>query len=203
MLYCVLLQGGGSDPPPQPQGDLLPDTGQVALQSPRFFNGFAALDLPALQSIRGAQGPSLAFRHIASSLLGHCSQVPCESLLHEAMVRVGYFTVSHQTTRSSSSPPPPHGAAAAGPAALPVLQRPGLLRVLFPVLTAACHNNPQNEAAREQEMSCALLAAFTQDFAQTQGQEDHRPHQPRGKCLGSQDSLELANRFPQQAWGKA
>ncbi|KAK2103473.1 hypothetical protein P7K49_017329 [Saguinus oedipus] len=32
---------------------------------------------------------------MASSLLGHCSQVSCESLLHEVIVCVGYFTVNH------------------------------------------------------------------------------------------------------------
>lgn len=47
------------------------------------------------QSIVGAEGLSLAFRHIASSLLGHCGQVSCESLLHEVIVCVGYFTVNH------------------------------------------------------------------------------------------------------------
>lgn len=54
------------------------------------------LTAPCLcQSIVGAEGLSLAFRHITSSLLGHCSQVSCESLLHEVIVCVGYFTVNH------------------------------------------------------------------------------------------------------------
>lgn len=51
--------------------------------------------LLVFQSIVGAEGLSLAFRHIASSLLGHCSQVSCESLLHEVIVCVGYFSVNH------------------------------------------------------------------------------------------------------------
>lgn len=54
------------------------------------------LTAPCLcQSVVGAEGLSLAFRHIASSLLGHCSQVSCESLLHEVIVCVGFFTVNH------------------------------------------------------------------------------------------------------------
>lgn len=58
--------------------------------------GWGVLTAPCLcQSIVGAEGLSLAFRHIASSLLGHCSQVSCESLLHEVIVCVGYFTVNH------------------------------------------------------------------------------------------------------------
>lgn len=52
-------------------------------------------------------------------------------------------------------------------------------------------------------MSCVLLATFIQDFAQTSGQADNQSYQPKGKCLGSQDYLELANRFPQQAWEEA
>lgn len=60
------------------------------------FPGLRVLTASCLcQSVVGAEGLSLAFRHIASSLLGYCSQVPCESLLHEVVVCVGYFTVSH------------------------------------------------------------------------------------------------------------
>ncbi|XP_077905345.1 S phase cyclin A-associated protein in the endoplasmic reticulum isoform X9 [Ictidomys tridecemlineatus] len=141
MLYCVLFHGTISDPSTaSPKESYTQNTIQVAIQSLRFFNSFAALDLPAFQSIVGAEGLSLAFRHMASSLLGHCSQVSCESLLHEVIVCVGYFTVNH----------------------------------------------PDN-----------------QDFAQAPGQTDNQSYQPKGKCLGSQDYLELANRFPQQAWEEA
>ncbi|XP_012584102.1 PREDICTED: S phase cyclin A-associated protein in the endoplasmic reticulum isoform X4 [Condylura cristata] len=96
MLYCVLFHGAVSDPSTaSPKDSYAHSTVQVAIQSLRFFNSFAALHLPAFQSIVGAEGLSLAFRHIASSLLGHCSQVSCESLLHEVIVCVGYFTVNH------------------------------------------------------------------------------------------------------------
>lgn len=47
------------------------------------------------QSIVGAEGLSLAFRHIISSLLWYCSQHTCEGLLHEVIVCVGYFTVNN------------------------------------------------------------------------------------------------------------
>lgn len=58
--------------------------------------GWGVLTAPCLcQAIVGAEGLSLAFRHIASSLLGHCSHASCESLLHEVIVCVGYFTVNH------------------------------------------------------------------------------------------------------------
>ncbi|XP_061037861.1 S phase cyclin A-associated protein in the endoplasmic reticulum isoform X3 [Eubalaena glacialis] len=205
MLYCVLFHGTISDPgTSSPKESYAQNTVQVAIQSLRFFNSFAALDLPAFQSIVGAEGLSLAFRHIASSLLGHCSHVSCESLLHEVIVCVGYFTVNHpdnQVIVQSGRHPT-------------VLQKlcqlpfqyfsdPRLIKVLFPSLIAACYNNLQNKIILEQEMSCVLLATFIQDFAQTPGQADTQSYQPKGKCLGSQDYLELANRFPQQAWEEA
>uniref|UniRef100_A0A3Q2HRN3 S-phase cyclin A associated protein in the ER n=1 Tax=Equus caballus TaxID=9796 RepID=A0A3Q2HRN3_HORSE len=205
MLYCVLFHGTVSDPnTASPKESYAQNTIQVAVQSLRFFNSFAALDLPAFQSIVGAEGLSLAFRHIASSLLGHCSQVSCESLLHEIIVCVGYFTVNHpdnQVIVQSGRHPT-------------VLQKlcqlpfqyfsdPRLIKVLFPSLIAACYNNHQNKIILEQEMSCVLLATFIQDFAQTPGQADNQSDQSKGKCLGSQDYLELANRFPRQAWEEA
>ncbi|XP_006866519.1 PREDICTED: S phase cyclin A-associated protein in the endoplasmic reticulum [Chrysochloris asiatica] len=205
MLYCVLFHGTISDPnTASPKETYAQNTVQVAIQSLRFFNSFAALDLPAFQSIVGAEGLSLAFRHIASSLLGHCSQVSCESLLHEVIVCVGYFTVSHpdnQVIVQSGRPPT-------------VLQKlcqlpfqyfsdARLIKVLFPSLIAACYNNRQNKIILEQEMSCVLLATFIQDFAQAPAQADNQSYQPKGKCFSSQDYLELANRFPQQAWEEA
>uniref|UniRef100_G3U816 S-phase cyclin A associated protein in the ER n=1 Tax=Loxodonta africana TaxID=9785 RepID=G3U816_LOXAF len=205
MLYCVLFHGTISDPSTaSPKESYAQNTVHVAIQSIRFFNSFAALHLPAFQSIVGAEGLSLAFRHIASSLLGHCSQVSCESLLHEVIVCVGYFTVNHpdnQVIVQSGRHPT-------------VLQKlcqlpfqyfsdPRLIKVLFPSLIAACYNNRQNKIILEQEMSCVLLATFIQDFAQAPGQADNQSYQPKGKCLGSQDYLELANRFPQQAWEEA
>ncbi|KAF6079351.1 S-phase cyclin A associated protein in the ER [Phyllostomus discolor] len=205
MLYCVLFHGTISDPgTASPKESYTQNTVQVAIQSLRFFNSFAALDLPAFQSIVGAEGLSLAFRHIASSLLGHCSQVSCESLLHEVIVCVGYFTVGHpdnQVIVQSGRHPT-------------VLQKlcqlpfqyfsdPRLVKVLFPSLIAACYNNSQNKIILEQEMSCVLLATFIQDFAQNRSQADAQAPQPKGKCLASQDYLELADRFPQQAWEEA
>ncbi|XP_025739692.1 S phase cyclin A-associated protein in the endoplasmic reticulum isoform X1 [Callorhinus ursinus] len=205
MLYCVLFHGTISDPgPASPKESYTQNTVQVAIQSLQLFNSFAALDLPAFQSIVGAEGLSLAFRHIASSLLGHCSQVSCESLLHEVIVCVGYFTVNHpdnQVIVQSGRHPT-------------VLQKlcqlpfqyfsdPRLIKVLFPSLIAACYNNRQNKIILEQEMSCVLLATFIQDFVQTPGQADNQSYQPKGKSLGSQDYLELANRFPQAAWEEA
>lgn len=205
MLYCVLFHRAVSDPSATaPKDSYSQNTVQVAIQSVRFFNSFAALDLPAFQSIVGAEGLSLAFRHMASSLLGHCSQVSCESLLHEVIVCVGYFTVNHpdnQVIVQSGRHPT-------------VLQKlcqlpfqyfsdPRLSRVLFPSLIAACHNNSQNKTILEQEMSCVLLATFIQEFAQTSQRGDSQAQQPRGKALGAPDYLELANRFPQQVWEEA
>uniref|UniRef100_G1PMH4 S-phase cyclin A associated protein in the ER n=1 Tax=Myotis lucifugus TaxID=59463 RepID=G1PMH4_MYOLU len=205
MLYGVLFHGAVADPgTASPKESYSQSTVQVAIQSLRFFNSFAALDLPAFQSIVGAEGLSLAFRHIASSLLGHCSHVSCESLLHEVIVCVGYFTVNHpdnQVIVQSGRHPTVLQKLCQLP--FPYFSDPRLVKVLFPSLIAACYNNGQNKIILEQEMSCVLLASFIQDFAQNHGQAANQSYQPRGKCLGSQDYLELANRFPQQAWEEA
>ncbi|KAJ7405112.1 hypothetical protein BTVI_70112 [Pitangus sulphuratus] len=96
MLYCVLFHGTIADPnTASPKDSYGTNTVQVAIQSLRFFNSFAVLDLPAFQSIVGAEGLSLAFRHIISSLLWYCSQHTCEGLLHEVIICVGYFTVNN------------------------------------------------------------------------------------------------------------
>nr|XP_042136910.1 S phase cyclin A-associated protein in the endoplasmic reticulum isoform X3 [Peromyscus maniculatus bairdii] len=52
-------------------------------------------------------------------------------------------------------------------------------------------------------MSCVLLATFIQDFAQTPGPVDTQSSCPKGKLGNPGDYLELANRFPQQAWEEA
>ncbi|XP_017936992.1 S phase cyclin A-associated protein in the endoplasmic reticulum isoform X1 [Manacus vitellinus] len=205
MLYCVLFHGTIADPnTASPKDSYATNTVQVAIQSLRFFNSFAVLDLPAFQSIVGAEGLSLAFRHIISSLLWYCSQHTCEGLLHEVIVCVGYFTVNNadnQIIVQSGRHPT-------------VLQKlcqlpfqyfsdPRLIKVLFPSLIAACYNNPQNKIILEQEMSCVLLATFIQDFAQSSGQMDNQLSQQREKFFSSQDYLELFNRFPRQSWEEA
>ncbi|XP_053897142.1 S phase cyclin A-associated protein in the endoplasmic reticulum isoform X5 [Malaclemys terrapin pileata] len=206
MLYCILFHGTISDPNmASPKESYTENTIQVAIQSLRFFNSFAVLDLPAFQSIVGAEGLSLAFRHIISSLLWYCSQHTCEGLLHEVIVCVGYFTVNHpdnQVIVQSGRHPT-------------VLQKlcqlpfqyfsdPRLIKVLFPTLIAACYNNPQNKIILEQEMSCVLLATFIQDFTQNSGQTDNQSSQQKAeKFFTSQDYLELSNRFPCQAWEEA
>uniref|UniRef100_A0A670JAH9 S-phase cyclin A associated protein in the ER n=1 Tax=Podarcis muralis TaxID=64176 RepID=A0A670JAH9_PODMU len=202
MLYCILFHGTIADlSTTSPKESYAENTVQVALKSLRFFNSFAVLDLPAFQSIVGAEGLSLAFRHIISSLLWHCSQHPCEALLHEVIVCIGYFTVKHpdnQVIVQSGRHPT-------------VLQKlcqlpfqyfsdPRLIKVLFPTLIAACYNNPQNKRILEQEMSCVLLATFIQDFTQSSTQTDNQSSQQRGN---SQDYLELSNRFPRQTWEEA
>ncbi|XP_050165335.1 S phase cyclin A-associated protein in the endoplasmic reticulum isoform X2 [Myiozetetes cayanensis] len=205
MLYCVLFHGTIADPnTASPKDSYGTNTVQVAIQSLRFFNSFAVLDLPAFQSIVGAEGLSLAFRHIISSLLWYCSQHTCEGLLHEVIICVGYFTVNNadnQIIVQSGRHPT-------------VLQKlcqlpfqyfsdPRLIKVLFPSLIAACYNNPQNKIILEQEMSCVLLATFIQDFAQSSGQMDNQLSQQREKFFSSQDYLELSNRFPRQSWEEA
>uniref|UniRef100_A0A8C9L2U9 S-phase cyclin A associated protein in the ER n=1 Tax=Pavo cristatus TaxID=9049 RepID=A0A8C9L2U9_PAVCR len=201
MLYCVLFHGTISDPnTASPKDSYAENTIQVAIQSLRFFNSFAVLDLPAFQSIVGAEGLSLAFRHIISSLLWYCSQHTCEGLLHEVIICVGYFTVNN-TDNQVIVQSGRHPTVLQKLCQLPFqyFSDPRLIKVLFPSLIAACYNNPQNKLILEQEMSCVLLATFIQDFAQSSGQMDNLLSQR----FGAQDYLELSNRFPRQCWEEA
>ncbi|KGL75304.1 S phase cyclin A-associated protein in the endoplasmic reticulum, partial [Tinamus guttatus] len=205
MLYCVLFHGTISDPTTaSPKDSYAESTVQVAIQSLRFFNSFAVLDLPAFQSIVGAEGLSLAFRHIVSSLLWYCSQHTCERLLHEVIICVGYFTVNN-TDNQVIVQSGRHPTVLQKLCQLPFqyFSDPRLIKVLFPSLIAACYNNPQNKLILEQEMSCVLLATFIQDFAQNSGQTDNQPSQQREKFFSAQDYLELCNRFPRQSWEEA
>ncbi|XP_040562914.2 S phase cyclin A-associated protein in the endoplasmic reticulum isoform X5 [Gallus gallus] len=205
MLYCVLFHGTISDPnTASPKDSYAENTIQVAIQSLRFFNSFAVLDLPAFQSIVGAEGLSLAFRHIISSLLWYCSQHTCEGLLHEVIICVGYFTVNN-TDNQIIVQSGRHPTVLQKLCQLPFqyFSDPRLIKVLFPSLIAACYNNPQNKLILEQEMSCVLLATFIQDFAQSSGQMDNLLSQQRERRPGAQDSLELSNRFPRHCWEEA
>ncbi|KGL94662.1 S phase cyclin A-associated protein in the endoplasmic reticulum, partial [Charadrius vociferus] len=205
MLYCVLFHGTISDPnTASPKDSYAANTIQVAIQSLRFFNSFAVLDLPAFQSIVGAEGLSLAFRHIISSLLWYCSQHTCEGLLHEVIICVGYFTVNN-TDNQIIVQSGRHPTVLQKLCQLPFqyFSDPRLIKVLFPSLIAACYNNPQNKIILEQEMSCVLLATFIQDFAQSSGQMDNQLSQQKEKFFNSQDYLELSNRFPRQSWEEA
>uniref|UniRef100_A0A8C4FEA3 S-phase cyclin A-associated protein in the ER n=1 Tax=Dicentrarchus labrax TaxID=13489 RepID=A0A8C4FEA3_DICLA len=94
-LYCILLHSFAPESASQSQEPYGPGVIQVALQGIRFLNSFALLDLSAFQTVLGAEGLSLAFRHIVSSLLWYCTQHSSEELLHKVIICVGYFTVNH------------------------------------------------------------------------------------------------------------
>lgn len=154
MLYCILFHGTISDAGTSPKDSYTQNTIQVAIQSLRFFNSFAILDLSAFQVIVQSG------RH--PTVLQKLCQLPFQ-----------YFS------------------------------DPRLIKVLFPSLITACHNNHQNKLILEQEMSCVLLATFIQDFAQTPGHVDNQSSSLKGKFQNPGNYLELANRFPQQAWEEA
>ncbi|KAI1904482.1 hypothetical protein AGOR_G00006090 [Albula goreensis] len=204
-LYCILLHGSAPEPASAgPQEGYPPSVIQVALQGVRFLNSFALLDLTAFQSVLGAEGLSLAFRHIVGSLLWYCSQRPSEELLHEVIVCVGYFTVNHsdnQVMVQSGRQPSVLQKLCQLP--FQYFSHPRLIRVLFPTLICACHNNPQNKVILQQEMSCVLLATFIQDFAQSSSQTESRSSPQGEKVSQSLDYLELSNRFPREQWDAA
>ncbi|XP_065148191.1 S phase cyclin A-associated protein in the endoplasmic reticulum isoform X5 [Paramisgurnus dabryanus] len=207
MLYCILLHSAPPEPlsggPEGPQGPYSPSVIQVALQGLRFLNTFALLDLSAFQSVLGAEGLSLAYRHIVSSLLWFCSQHSSEDLLHELIICVGYFTVNHpdnQVIVQSGRQPSVLQKLCQLP--FQYFSHPRLIRVLFPSLICACYNNLQNKVILQQEMSCVLLATFIQDCATSDSQSDSRASQP-DKGWAPLDYCDLSNRFPRDQWDAA
>ncbi|KAG8440165.1 hypothetical protein GDO86_006098 [Hymenochirus boettgeri] len=199
MLYCALFHNSASDPSiSSPKDTHEQNTIQVAVHSLQFLNSFAMLHLQAFQSVVGAEGLSLAFRHVISSLLWFCSQYTCEDLLCEIIVCVGYFTVNHadnQVIVQSGRHPT-------------VLQKlcqlpfqyfsdSRLVQLLFPTLISACYNNPQNRLILEQELSCQLLATFIQDCLKSSSQSDNSTTHYKGN---SHDYLQFSKRFPRKCW---
>lgn len=53
------------------------------------------------QTILGAEGVSLQFRHITSYILWYCSHDREKDLLHEVISIVGYFAVQHRDNQVS------------------------------------------------------------------------------------------------------
>ncbi|XP_072527131.1 S phase cyclin A-associated protein in the endoplasmic reticulum isoform X5 [Salminus brasiliensis] len=207
MLYCILLHSALPEPqsvgPASPQEPYSPAVVQVALQGLRFLNSFALLDLAAFQAVLGAEGLSLAFRHIVSSLLWYCSQNSSEDLLHEVIICVGYFTVNHpdnQVIVQSGRQPSVLQKLCQLP--FQYFSHPRLIKVLFPSLISACYNNQQNKVILQQEMSCVLLATFIQDCASSENQTDSRPAQQE-RSSAALDYCELSNRFPREQWDSA
>lgn len=199
MLYCALFHNSSSEPNVSSSKETYEqNTIQVAIQSLRFLNSFATLHLQSFQSVVGAEGLSLAFRHVISTLIWFCTQYTCEDLLHEIIVCVGYFTVNHadnQVIVQSGRHPT-------------VLQKlcqlpfqyfsdSRLVRLLFPTLISACYNNPQNKLILEQELSCLLLATFIQDCLQGSSHTDSKTSLHKDY---RQQYLEFSCRFPRHCW---
>ncbi|KAI5100474.1 S phase cyclin A-associated protein in the endoplasmic reticulum isoform X1 [Silurus meridionalis] len=207
MLYCILLHS--TVPEPQSgsmaffQEPYSSAVVQVALQALRFLNSFALLDITAFQSVLEAEGLSLAFRHIVSSLLWYCSQNTSEDVLHEVIICIGYFTVNHpdnQVIVQSGRQPSVLQKLCQLP--FQYFSHSQLIKILFPSLISACYNNQQNKVILEQEMNCVLLVTFIQDCASSENQTNRRPsQQERSSALP--DYCELSNRFPRDQWDSA
>ncbi|XP_061917315.1 S phase cyclin A-associated protein in the endoplasmic reticulum isoform X4 [Entelurus aequoreus] len=200
-LYSILLHSFVPESSSQSQEPYSIGVIQVALQGIRFLNSFALLDLFAFQTVLGAEGLSLAFRHIVSSLLWYCTQHSAEELLHEVIICVGYFTVNHpdnQVIVQSGRQPSVLQKLCQLP--FQYFSHPRLIRVLFPSLISACSNNAPNKVILQQEMSCVLLATFIQDCAASEKDSDPKTKQSVHQQL---DYCELPNRFPRDQWDSA
>uniref|UniRef100_A0A3B3CUF4 S-phase cyclin A-associated protein in the ER n=1 Tax=Oryzias melastigma TaxID=30732 RepID=A0A3B3CUF4_ORYME len=202
-LYCILLHTFSPESASQSQEPYSAGVIQVALHGIRFLNIFALLDLSAFQSVLGAEGLSLAFRHIVSSLLWYCTQHSSEELLHEVIICVGYFTVNHpdnQVIVQSGRQPSVLQKLCQLP--FQYFSHPRLIRVLFPSLISACYNNSHNKAILQQEMTCVLLSTFIQNFSQACNQIK-RFFSVCSDIQKMLDYCELSNRFPADQWDSA
>ncbi|XP_014885790.1 S phase cyclin A-associated protein in the endoplasmic reticulum isoform X3 [Poecilia latipinna] len=201
-LYCILLHSFSPESASQTQEPYGPGVIQVAMHGIRFLNSFAILDLSAFQSVLGAEGLSLAFRHIVSSLLWYCTQHSSEELLHEVIICVGYFTVNHpdnQVIVQSGRQPSVLQKLCQLP--FQYFSHPRLIRVLFPTLISACYNNSHNKAILQQEMSCVLLATFIQDCVPNEKDSEIKIYKSATRCL--QNDCLLSYRFPRDQWDSA
>ncbi|XP_027884490.1 S phase cyclin A-associated protein in the endoplasmic reticulum isoform X6 [Xiphophorus couchianus] len=201
-LYCILLHSFSPESASQTQEPYGPGVIQVAIHGIRFLNSFAILDLSAFQSVLGAEGLSLAFRHIVSSLLWYCTQHSSEELLHEVIICVGYFTVNHpdnQVIVQSGRQPSVLQKLCQLP--FQYFSHPRLIRVLFPTLISACYNNSHNKAILQQEMSCVLLATFIQDCVPNEKDSETKIYKSATRCL--QNDCLLSYRFPRDQWDSA
>ncbi|XP_043980178.1 S phase cyclin A-associated protein in the endoplasmic reticulum isoform X5 [Gambusia affinis] len=201
-LYCILLHSFSPESASQTQEPYGPGVIQVAIHGIRFLNSFAILDLSAFQSVLGAEGLSLAFRHIVSSLLWYCTQHSSEELLHEVIICVGYFTVNHpdnQVIVQSGRQPSVLQKLCQLP--FQYFSHPRLIRVLFPTLISACYNNSHNKAILQQEMSCVLLATFIQDCVPNEKDSESKIYKSATRSL--QNDCLLSYRFPRDQWDSA
>uniref|UniRef100_UPI00358E2B04 S phase cyclin A-associated protein in the endoplasmic reticulum isoform X1 n=2 Tax=Myxine glutinosa TaxID=7769 RepID=UPI00358E2B04 len=203
LLYCTLLHGrtaGPEDPPAFAEPPL-----QLALLGIRLLNNFALLDLAAFQAVVGAEGLTLAFRHIASSLLWHCSQQSSNPLLHEVIICVGYFTITHpdnQLMVQSGRQPTVLQQLCMLP--FHYFSNLGLRRILLPTLIAAAFRNPLNRGILEQELSCSLLCTFLQDAMQVGSEaSDSISGLPPDSKEAEKDATTLSGRFPREYWSEA
>uniref|UniRef100_A0A3Q2NR67 S-phase cyclin A-associated protein in the ER n=1 Tax=Fundulus heteroclitus TaxID=8078 RepID=A0A3Q2NR67_FUNHE len=201
-LYCILLHSFVPESASQTQEPYGPGVIQVAIHGIRFLNSFAILDLSAFQSVLGAEGLSLAFRHIVSSLLWYCTQHSSEELLHEVIICVGYFTVNHpdnQVIVQSGRQPTVLQKLCQLP--FQYFSHPRLIRFLFPTLISACYNNSQNKVILQQEMSGLLLATFIQGCLGNEKDSDVKINKNDTDCV--LDCSMLSYRFPRDQWDSA
>ncbi|CAH0390523.1 unnamed protein product [Bemisia tabaci] len=155
LLYGMLLHQGAPQTLPS-------HTLTVATATMKFLATCAQLQLKLFQSVLGAEGISLQFRHIASYLLWYCSQNKNETeLLHQVVELVGYFAVGNndnQLMLQTGHMPTVLQQLCNLP--FPYFSNPNLTRLLFPVLLACIHDCPENRAVFDQELSYQLLEEF-------------------------------------------
>ncbi|XP_076067505.1 SCAPER domain-containing protein short spindle 3 isoform X2 [Oratosquilla oratoria] len=165
LLYGLLLHQGAPSRsaalvPPQ----LSSPTHSLTLAGTTMLYNMALLDLNMFQAVLGGEGISLELRHIASYLIWYSSHWTSETLLHNVITLVGFFTINNrenQMVMQSGEMPSVLQQLCNLP--WPYFSEPRLSSVLFPTLLACCLNNPDNMQILQQEMSFQVLEDFLKD----------------------------------------
>lgn len=161
LMYGALLNTGSTLRPQSPTPESPEHVLELALESLQLLNYFALLDLKMLQTILGSEGLSLQLRHIANYLIWYCTHWEADSLLHEVILLIGFFTVDNvdnQNIVHTGQRPTILEQLCSLP--YEFFSGSNLSRILLPTLISCCYENEVNCQILEQEVSSTILSSF-------------------------------------------
>ncbi|KAI1296924.1 S phase cyclin A-associated protein in the endoplasmic reticulum [Halotydeus destructor] len=217
LVYGMLLHTGhvlsrgqpsslSSIPSPTPSPNFPKHTLDVATVCLGLLNHVASIDLQMLQTMLGSEGLSLQLRHISSFLLWYCSQCKedTESLLHEVILLLGYFTVlnpDNQVVVQAGQKPTILEQLCSMP--FGYFSDSRLKEILFPTLICCCYDNQDNKAVLEDEMSPVMLISWIESIMVDLQLKAVAKHKSTTTANVFDEKWTLATRFPKNQWIRA